>query len=315
MCDLGYKLSGLFPTALTYNFPTEGSVTESVTYHGTPSLWRDLKISTDDLAKMGKDDIDDATKKELWNDFLIKVVEVISTYLYGRVREQVSNHVIPEYSPMDPSLAAFYKLKKIKEKNSAALLEMWPEDKGVVSDIDWKIEKEDVKKVENFVDIHNAVCNGYNPTHPVVYVNEFQDIGPVQSNDGDSLIGFHTQKVNVSANIGKEPLYEVGNKPPYFGTVDFPAEVITDFENYCQEPMPDMIVMSQMVGLTSEELNNFSSYRLSEEQIANGIKILSQNIKNEIKFAVDEPSEPADKKCTCDFYTVIMRTGCVCGGK
>lgn len=44
----------------------------------------------------------------------------------------------------------------------------------------------------------------------------------------------HIQSIRTSTNLGRTPLYELGRKAPYFRTVDFPIEVRTDFEVYCQ---------------------------------------------------------------------------------
>lgn len=44
----------------------------------------------------------------------------------------------------------------------------------------------------------------------------------------------HIQSIRTSVNLGRTPLYELGRKIPYFRTVDFPVEVRTDFEFYCQ---------------------------------------------------------------------------------
>jgi len=46
--------------------------------------------------------------------------------------------------------------------------------------------------------------------------------------------GAHIQSIRTSVNLGRTPLYELGRKIPYFRTVDFPVEVRTDFEFYCQ---------------------------------------------------------------------------------
>jgi hypothetical protein len=40
----------------------------------------------------------------------------------------------------------------------------------------------------------------------------------------------HMQSVKVSANLGRNPLYELGKKGPYFRFVQFPVEVRTDIE-------------------------------------------------------------------------------------
>lgn len=44
----------------------------------------------------------------------------------------------------------------------------------------------------------------------------------------------HMQSIRTSTNLGRTPLYELGRKNPYFRAVDFPVEVRTDFEVYCQ---------------------------------------------------------------------------------
>ena len=46
--------------------------------------------------------------------------------------------------------------------------------------------------------------------------------------------GVHLQSIRTSTNLGRTPLYELGRRIPYFRTVDFPVEVRTDFELYCQ---------------------------------------------------------------------------------
>lgn len=52
--------------------------------------------------------------------------------------------------------------------------------------------------------------------------------------DSTGAFAMHIQSIRTSVNLGRTPLYELGRKIPYFRTVDFPVEVRTDFEFYCQ---------------------------------------------------------------------------------
>jgi hypothetical protein len=47
------------------------------------------------------------------------------------------------------------------------------------------------------------------------------------------VYGAHVQNITVRADLGREPLYELGRKGPYFRFVNFPVEVATDIEIYC----------------------------------------------------------------------------------
>ena len=62
--------------------------------------------------------------------------------------------------------------------------------------------------------------------------------------------GWHGQSIRTSVNLGRTPLYELGRRIPYFRTVDFPVEVRTDFEFYCQTG--DNIVADQ----TADNITN-----------------------------------------------------------
>lgn len=47
--------------------------------------------------------------------------------------------------------------------------------------------------------------------------------------------GSHIQSVRVSTNLGRDQLLELGRRGPYHRYVNFPIEVRTDFEVYCQK--------------------------------------------------------------------------------
>lgn len=173
--------------------------------------------------------------------------EVVPTYIYGKIRGQASNKVIVDGE-------AFYADGGFIEMDNS-LLKIWPKDKGVPSDIDWKIEKDNVVSVENIEKLCESILDKYN------------------------LI--------------------------YHQPIDFPVKVRTDFENeykatYESDTVPVMLLPGE------------STYNLTEEQVKNLNKINSY-----VNFSVtkNELSEPVKRQCTCDFHTVIMRTGCVCGGK
>ena len=50
----------------------------------------------------------------------------------------------------------------------------------------------------------------------------------------DGYFGAHVRNIRIQANFGRTPLYELGQLRLYFRTVDFPLEVRTDIETYCQ---------------------------------------------------------------------------------
>lgn len=49
----------------------------------------------------------------------------------------------------------------------------------------------------------------------------------------DGSFTSHIQSIRVTTNLGRTPLYELGKRTPYHRTVDFPVEVRTDIESYC----------------------------------------------------------------------------------
>jgi hypothetical protein len=52
--------------------------------------------------------------------------------------------------------------------------------------------------------------------------------------DGTSY-KMHASSLKASTNLGRTALYELGRRGPYHRTADFPVEVRSDIEVYCQQ--------------------------------------------------------------------------------
>lgn len=137
-------MSGVFPSSISYNFPTEGPLTESVTWVGNDKLWLSAAFTF--------------TPALVGTDVPPTGVQRRNNVLFG-------------------SGSNFCKLP---------------------------------------TEIPGITGEGFN----------------IMGSDG--YFGAHVRNIRTQANFGRTPLYELGQLRLYFRTVDFPLEVRTDIEVYCQ---------------------------------------------------------------------------------
>ena len=94
-----------------------------------------------------------------------------------------------------------------------------------------------VQRRENIIFAPYAASAG-GATHifrPTVYTKLPQDIPGISSSgtnekDSDGNYKAHVQNITVSADLGREPLFELGRKAPYHRYVTFPIQVSCDIE-------------------------------------------------------------------------------------
>lgn len=80
----------------------------------------------------------------------------------------------------------------------------------------------------------NVVFNSvpYSDKTATVLPGEIEGISSSGTNDRDASGGFsaHIQTLTVSADLGRDELFELGRRGPYFRYVNFPVEVTTEIE-------------------------------------------------------------------------------------
>lgn len=77
-----------------------------------------------------------------------------------------------------------------------------------------------------------AVGTGANDFRGSVLPQDIDGISSSGTNDRDSEgnFGAHIQNITVSTDLGREELFELGRRGPYFRFVSFPTEVTSEFE-------------------------------------------------------------------------------------
>lgn len=186
--------SGMFPSSLQYTFPVQGTFTESVTLVGNNKLWRgDSKI-------VNAGDISNANSWT-WT--------VPNSAFSGDVPNATYQSTITEVSTSYylTGIGARHHLT-FAEQNSAATLT----GNGFAGGLDV-----------------NGMCADYDRTILPPDVDGISTSGTNNQSDGANFDA-HVQSINISTNLGRENLNELGRRGPYHRYVTFPVEVTCAIE-------------------------------------------------------------------------------------
>lgn len=191
-------MSGLFISNLSYNFPVDGTFTESVTLVGNNKLWRgDSKIvNAGDLANANSWTWT-VPNQSFSGDTPVKTIS--HSNQYGPYA------LAGNYYATGVGTRSFLNFGQI---NSAATLTGAGFGGGVDS---------------------NGVCADWDRSVLPVDIDGISTSGTNDQTDGYNF-DVHVQSINISTNLGRENLNELGRKGPYHRVVTFPIEVTCAIE-------------------------------------------------------------------------------------
>jgi hypothetical protein len=190
------EMSGMFVSAVSYTMPVEGNATESVTLVGNNKVWNGVGQTAwkwDGFSGAGA-----------FTNCTDEPVSLVGDSGGVQRREDVIFEIpdltlypptLPNGDPTFPSPAAY----------------PWNENAGFLTEIDGE---------------------GGTTNHDTTILPG--DINGIESSGVNRFIngqyGAHVQNISCSVDFGREELFELGRRGPYFRFVNFPVEVSTEIE-------------------------------------------------------------------------------------